>query len=547
MTETPGGIDLVLAGGRVHTLDAGSSVVEALAVRGDRVVAVGSSSDVSALAGEGTRVVDLGGRSVVPGLIDAHTHLELSAQARHFFHDVRGLSRREVLERVGDLVSDAPSSEWLVLQGTFGQDLPSRPELDAVSPSRPVALRWTMHRVVVNSEGLRASGLLDGGPPPVGARLERGSDGELTGVLDEGWDLLGWRPPEGRELAEALSETLASQYLVHGVTSVYEVLASREALRQYRLLARAGELPVRVRAVATLPPGHQPTAELAGLESLGTALGLGSSETSGDSWVGLAGVKIFLDGGRHAAFRSSELAMPVASWGLLTRTPTMLAHEVARGIEADLQVWVHAIGDLSQRIAVGAVSEALRSLGPVDHRTRIEHLGNELYEPVELARAAELGIVAVPNPTFLFAEPDDPADRLPPGVEKYALRTLRRAGFRPPGNSDTAGAQPFATSPWFGMSCMTRRRNRNEVEVSPGERLSFREAIGSYTGDAAVAGFEEEEKGSIEVGKLADLAVVSSDPFKSDGGDPMEVRCLATIVGGRLLYLSDELAGSFPP
>ncbi len=339
----------------------------------------------------------------------------------------------------------------------------------------------------------------------------------------------------------ALAETLASQYLVHGVTTVYEVLASSEALLQYRRLAETSELPVRVRAVATLPPGHQPTADLGTFGSLGIARG------SGDAWVGLNGVKIFLDGGRHAALRSSELGLPTRNWGLLTRTPTMLAHELGAAMKGGLQVWVHAIGDLSQRIAVGAVEEAMSSVGAADHRTRIEHLGNELYEPADLERLAALGIVAVPNPTFIFAEPDEPADRLPPYAEKYALRSLRDAGLSPPGNSDTAGAQPFATSPWFGMSCMISRRNRNGVEVSPGEAVSFREAIGSYTSDAARAGFEETEKGSIEEGKLADMAVLSRDPFDCPEGELSAVTSLLTIVGGRARHVGAAFAGYSPP
>lgn len=533
-------LDLLLVGGRVHTLgEIGSSAVrEAIGISGEHITALGRSADLMALAGETTTVVDLGGRCVVPGLVDAHTHLELSAYARHFWHDVRGLARGEILERVATLARDDAVSDWLVLQGTFGQDLPSRPELDGVAPKRPVAVRSTMHRFVLNTAGMKAAGLLDA-HPPVGARLVRGDDGELSGVVDEGWDLLGWEPPTGPALAEALAETMAGQYLVHGVTTVYEVLASTDALAQYRLLAASGRLPLRLQAVATVAPGHQPTAEL---DSFGT---LRVSRSLGDDWVRLSGIKIFLDGGRHGALRSSELGLPSQRWGLLTRTPTMLAHEVAAALSQDLQVWIHAIGDLSQRIALGSVEEAVRSTGVADHRTRIEHLGNELYEPARFEQLAELGIIAVPNPTFLYAEADDPAARIPPGVEKYVVRSLRGAGLRPPGNSDTAGSQPFATSPWFGVSCMTRRLNRNGVPVSPAEAVSVREAVAAYTSEAAFAGGEEARKGSLEPGKLADLAVLDGDPFSCPEEDLASVTSVLTVVGGRPAHVGAELAGAF--
>lgn len=534
-------IDLILAGGRVHTLDPADREAEAVAVSGERIAAVGPSRAVLELASERTKVVDLGGRSVVPGLIDAHTHLELSAYARHCWHDVRALGRAEIVEWVAQATAVEEGDGWLVLQGTFGQDLPSRQELDAVAPRRPVAVRWTMHRFVLNTAALRAAELDRRRPPPVGARLGRAASGELSGIVDEGWDLLGWRPPTGEVLADALADTLATAYLAHGVTSVYEVLASSDALHQYRRLADTGRLPVRVQAVATLPPGHQPVADLDAFATIGMARSLG------DSWVRLAGVKIFLDGGRHAALRSSGLDAPTQEWGLLTRTPTMLAHEIGAALQQGLQVWVHALGDLSQRIAVGAAEDAVAAVGASDHRTRIEHLGNERYPTTPLGRLTELGIIAVPNPTFIFAEPDDPADRLPLGVEKYALRSLRDAGQRPPGNSDTAGAQPFATSPWFGVSCMVGRRNRNGVEVSSGERIGRREAIRSYTTDAAYAGFEEREKGSIEVGKLADLAVLTADPFSCPEADLSSITSLLTLVGGRPAHVAADFAAAFAP
>jgi predicted amidohydrolase YtcJ len=213
---------------------------------------------------------------------------------------------------------------------------------------------------------------------------------------------------------------------------------------------------------------------------------------------------------------------------------------VRESIASGLQVWIHAIGDLAQEVAVAAIEQGSRANPGVEHRSRIEHFGNELYQFDRLKRLLEAGGIPAPNPSFVFAEPDDPERRLPPGAVKYGMRTLLDAGARPPGNSDTAGAQPFACNPWFTIHCMVNRLNRNDLVIDPGEAITVDEALRSFTVDAAAGAFLEHERGSLEVGKFADLAVLNKDPLTVPLSELSSVTSIRTIVGGRTGHLAQE-------
>nr|WP_275941385.1 amidohydrolase [Planosporangium flavigriseum] len=510
-------------------MDDARRVVSALAVKDGRVLLAGSEPEVRAAAHEGARVVDLAGRTVVPGMIDAHTHVELTAYARHFFSDARGLTVPQLLDRVAELVAQRPDGVWIVLQGTFGQALPTRQQLDAVAPHHPVSFRWSMHKQQVNTAALKASGITRRTVAPPGVRIHRAADGEPTGLIEEGWDLLGWRHPSPDVLSSVLQETLRELFLTNGVTTVNEVVASAAGARVYQDLAATRTIP-RMGLALTAAPGHQPLVDADQFSSLGLRTGFG------DERCRLQAVKIFLDGGRDGALRSSDLAAPAAAWGLLTRTPQRLVQELAAAADARMQVWVHAIGDLAQECAVTAVEQIALIHPGLDHRARIEHFANEMYEMSRLQRLVDAGGLAVPNPGFVFAEPDDPAGRIPPGVTKYGLRTLKRMSGFVPGNSDTAGAQPFTCNPWFVMQCMVLQENRNGLVISPDETVSVDDALASFTRDAAYATFREDEIGTLEAGKLADLAVIDSDPFTIDPRKLHTIGTVATVIGGEVVY-----------
>jgi predicted amidohydrolase YtcJ len=535
MTGSHGPGEFVLANAVVHTMDRARPLADALAVRDGRILAVGSDDIERSGIAASVPTIDLGGAVVLPGVIDAHTHVEFIALSRHFWVDVRGLSEaRDIVARLREREAELGPGEWLVGQGTFGQALPGKAELDSAFPDRPVVVRWTMHKFVVNQAALDASGIDERTVVPPGMRLQLDAAGRLNGVLEEAWDLLAVPSPPAEELSLALAETLRSLFSANGVTTVHEIACTEAGLAGLRALAHDGAVP-RIGALMTARPGHQPLTEVTA-----DAMRELASRT-GDERYWVQGVKIFLDGGRDGAFRAEELSEPADRWGLLTRLHPTLVRELITAVEAGLQVCTHAIGDLAQEIALSAIERVHRLHPDLDHRLRIEHFFNESRGTAGLERLVAAGGIAVPNPGFVIAEPDDPSRRQPADAAKYALRTLRGLQGMVPGNSDTAGAQPFTTNPWFTMRCMLELKNKNGVPVNPDEVLTVDEALRSFTVDAAFATRQDDVKGMIAPGYLADLAIVDRDPYQLDPEEFDAVATVATVVGGRVI--SGGIAG----
>ena len=511
-------------GGRILTLDAHDAVAEALAVRGEHIAAVGTDEQIRELTASDTEVVDLRGRTVVPGFIDAHAHVELGTFAEHFWLDLRDIPLELARERITARVAAQPPGTWILGQGTLGQELPSHDELDSLAPDHPVALRLSMHRLVANTQALRVSGIQRGFPAsPSGSWIHRDSRAEPTGVISEGFDLLAWESPSLAELAEPLRETLIDQFLSQGVTTVYEIPATTAAIRAYQHLNRSGRLPVRLRLFPTSPPGHQP---LAGVETFAQ---LGFESGFGDDWLAFGGSKVFVDGWNEGAWNSDVARMAPADQGFLTRTLQRLIGETILAFSSDVQVWLHAGGDVAQRMAVTAIEEARAAVPGADHRARIEHIFNQGIDESLLDRVVEAGAIAVPNPTFMFFESEERSSDVGP---RYPIRSLHASGLRPPGSSDSAGSQPWAINPWFGVKCMVARENRHSAPIDQGEAIGVADALRAYTIDAAYAGLEESTKGSLEVGKLADLVVLSEDPFAVPASDLDEIGTDLVIIGG---------------
>jgi predicted amidohydrolase YtcJ len=523
--------DLLLLGGRVRTLDAADTVAEAVLVEDGLVAAVGASRDLAGRARPGTPAVDLAGRTVLPGLIDAHAHLELSALAERRWVDVRGLSPEDAAARVAEAAATAGRGEWVVAQGTFGQHLPDRELLD-VAGRHPVVVRESMHRLSANSAALRAGEIDRRFVEPAGTRVRRSADGEPTGIVEEGFDLFPLPAPDASWLEAALPAQAAESFVRFGVTAIHELPASPAALHAWRSLAMADRMPCRIVLNPILRPGHQPTATRPA-DVVDLRAGLGSVHP----WLTVGALKLFLDGAGEAAWTRAQLASGPAGWGLAPFSYAALRAVLADCRERGVQVWMHAVGGVAQELAVDAVEATNRTHPAPDHRSRIEHVGNAVCDPAILPRLAPAGIVPVPTASFMHRYVPRPGDGEPGGSLPFPFRTMLAEGLGPPGNSDSAGTAPFATTPWHGVAAMVRRRTGDGSPVPPAdEALTIEEAVLAPTRFAARATFAEAAQGAIAPGLAGDLAVFTADPPAVPAAELTRLEADLTVVAGRIVH-----------
>jgi hypothetical protein len=522
---------LALVGGRIHMLDPLGSVAEALLIEGGVVAAVGSSREVLARMTNGSAVVDLGGRTAMPGLIDAHAHLELSALAARRWLDVRSAPVETALERVAAAAAGRPGGEWIVGQGTFGQPLPDRRQLDRVAPDHPVVLRESMHRLVANSAALHEARINRRSVEPAGARVRRTDAGEPTGIVEEGFDLFPAPGADAAWLEDALPAQAVESFVRFGVTAVHELPASVAAIAGWRRLAAANRMPCRIVLNPILSPGHQPT-----VASAAEVVALRSEVNDQGSWLSVGALKLFLDGAGEAAWTREQLAQTPAGWGLPPFSYAALRAVLADCREHGVQVWMHAVGAVAQELAVDVVEETNRTHPAEDHRTRIEHVGNAVCDSAILPRLAPAGIIPVPTASFMHRYRPRPGDGDPGRNLPFPYRTMLEMGLEPPGNSDSAGTQPFATTPWHGVAAAVLRRTGGDEPVPPQrEAISLAEAGLLPTRFAARATFAD-HAGSLEPGKLGDVAVFGRDPLETPAGELPAMEADLTVVGGRIVH-----------
>jgi hypothetical protein len=530
--ERPGAADLVLRGGKVITLDPQDRIVSAVAVSGNRIAAVGTDEEISRWVGPRTEVVELSGRALLPGFIDAHTHIDGTAENEHFRVQIQvpPLSGpEEILAKLEARAKELPKGSWIVGQGTYAQPMPGRADLDRELPDHPVLLRWSAHDFLINRKAAEVSGITKDTPNPEGGTIERGLDGEPEILRETATRLSKVPSPTYAEMREAIRQSLHDLFLAQGVTTVYEMPHAVEPVRIYQELKDSGELPVRLSISYFIGPGY--AFELEDLLKTGLRTGFG------DEWLKVGAVKIILDGAGVSAATYDPHPGTTDNRGTLSRDPELLAKQVLAAHRAGWQIWIHAIGDRAQDIALDAFEAAQKELPRADARHRIEHFGNAVVlnrAEERYTRMARSKIIPVPEASFLWASTG--ARRPRPGVTSYAIKTLIERGFHPPGNSDTLGTMTRAINPWFPISRAVLRISRDGTEVDPDEAISVMDGIRMHTLWAAESGFEEKLKGSIEVGKLADLSVVSEDPLSLSPDRLLDLHCEMTVVDGKIAY-----------
>jgi predicted amidohydrolase YtcJ len=536
--------DLVLTGGHVHTVDRARPRAEAVAVRGERIAAVGSAADVAAHIGPRTRVVDLGGRLLLPGFQDAHVH-PISGGVDRLQCDLRESRGREgVLATIRAYVASHPDEEWIVGSGWYMADFangtPRREDLDAIVPDRPVFLpNRDGHSTWVNTKALELAGIDRDTPDPEDGRIERDPDGTPTGTLHEGAaDRVEALLPRLTDDVLSGGLRLAQDYLHSlGITAWQDAIVTPRDGLIYRRAAEAGWLTARVEAAMwwERSEGGEQVDELVARSREGSVGRLRSNS-----------VKLMLDGVLET-FTGAMLdpyldgaGQPTDRTGIDFLDPERLPGWVTRLDAAGLQPHFHAIGDRAVRNALDAVAAARAANGRTDTRPHVAHI--QVIHPDDVPRFAALGVTANAQPLWACHEGQMDELTIPflgplRTAWQYPFKSLLRAGATLAMGSDWGVSTP---NPLQEMEVAVTRiypESRGAAApFLPDERLTLEEAIRGFTLGSAYANHLDDETGSIETGKLADLTVIDRDLFASDAGPIAEANVLLTVVGGAAVF-----------
>jgi predicted amidohydrolase YtcJ len=528
--------DLVLKNAVVHTVDAKQPRAEAVAIRGNRIVAVGSTTDVRVFVGPKTRVLDLAGRTVVPGFDDSHAHMLGIGFARLDVDLVGTRSYTEVVERVAKAVKTRRPGEWVRGRGWHEgkwdapapgavRGFPTHDALSAVSPENPVVLeRADGHAVLANAKAMASLGVARTTKAPAGGEIIRSADGEATGVFVDNAEGLVAPPERSPEEIRRALDLAMDECLAKGVTSLTDAGAGTEVIALYRQRAAAGTLRTRLYVMA---------AGLATMRALGTPV-------PGTGMLAVRAVKLYADGalGSRGAALLEPYADDAGNVGLLVTPPEGILEAARFALAHGFQVGTHAIGDRANRIVLDAYEAAFReNRATKDPRFRVEHA--QVLDAADVPRFGKLGVLAAMQgihcPSDRPWAPKRLGDaRVAEGA--YVWRKLLDTGARILNGTD---APVEDVSPIQNFHAAVTRQDASGQPpggFDPDQKLTRAEALRTMTLDAAYGSFAENEKGSIEVGKLADLVVLSQDILAVPDEVLMKTEVLATIVDGKPLY-----------
>ena len=513
--------DLVLLNGKIFTAEPSRPYAQAIAVRGSRIVAVGTTDEIAAFAGPKTRRIDLRGRLAIPGINDAHLHHTPDPPGSYLKFETMEPTWRQVLDALGNAVKQTAKGTWIF--GSIGLQVVMDPkatrfELDDFAPDHPVFLRaFYGHGFIINSKAMLALGVAEEEPDPLGGHFERvAGTNRITGKSFEYADWFS-----GRRLANQVTDddaiksirSFADEAVRYGITSIQN-MSSLPTARYVRLWAKAN-VPIRLRLI-TFPITDARKRDVA--EGRNIAMRLRSQPL-----ITVSGIKWILDGTpleRGAALRSTYRDR--AGWsGRLNFSEKEIAAMVRESLARKDQLLVHCAGDKPAEVVFNAMEAAGPGIDWKNMRVRIEH-GDAIVGDL-IPRARRLGVVVVQNPShFTFAELIH--SRYGPGTEFFQLRSLLEAGIPIAIGSDGP------LNPYLNIMFAVIH------PVRPTEAITPEQAVVAYTRGAAIAELTERNKGTIAKGMLADVAVLSQDIFTVPVNTLPATHSVLTIVGGKIVY-----------
>ncbi|HEV2386834.1 MAG TPA: amidohydrolase [Candidatus Acidoferrales bacterium] len=526
--------DLVLTNGAVFTVDPARPNAQAVAVRGDRIVAVGSSAEMRQWIGPKTRVIDLGGRFAMPGFNDAHTHMAEAGAAKLEVDLTGARSLGEFQQRLRAALPRYKPGQWMVGRGWDHtlwpvKKFPTRTDLDVVSRDRPMFLtRMDGHVAVANSLALRLAGITRStADPPGGHIVKDPKTNQPDGMLEETAKELVARkipPPTPAERRHALLLAIADADS-HGVTSVSDFSAWQDFLA-YRRLRAEGKLTVRI---TEWIPFELPLGQLEQMRREGGA---------GDLWLKVGALKGFLDGsfGSETAAMFQPYSDNPQDTGILRMDPKQVIPMTIERDRAGFQINFHAIGDRAVHLGLDAFEAAAKANGPRDRRDRIEHA--QVIAPDDFARFENLGVIASMQPCHLNDDVRWATQRLGPERSEtaYAWATVLRDHIHFAVGTDypVERINPMGNL-W---ACVTRQTPQGWPAGGwePQEKISMADCIRGYTAGSAYAEFEEKDLGELKPGMLADIVVLSRNPLTIAPVELWRTETVLTIAGGRIVY-----------
>ncbi|MFQ5684762.1 MAG: amidohydrolase, partial [Candidatus Binatia bacterium] len=445
----------------------------------------------------------------------------------------------EIQERLAKKAAELPKGSWIVAQGSPMQDFrirdkrfPDKRDLDRVVPDHLVSISFGAHITVGNTKALELAKIDSRTPDPAGGHIRHYPETrEPTGLLKERAQLI-LRKVTPRFNAEELKSGIVyavNQCLQRGVTTIHDVVKDGASVRAYQELVREGSLHMRVSLLIRVIESDMTAKSL---------IELGLQSGFGSEWLKIGGTKMSIDGGITGC--NASFYEPYDddhhNCGLIRIQQDELNETVLNCHKAGLRCCVHAIGDRAFDMALDAYQSALEKFPRSNHRHRIEHMGNWLASKERMERLVRLGLIAIPNISLAYFTGESIRNSVGEKrmAQAFPFKTLLRNGVTIAGGSDSPGYWPTDALRDISV-CVSRRMLWGEQWI-PDEALSLQEAFAMHTTTAAYAGFEEKEKGTLEVGKLADIVVLAEDPFDLQPDKVKDLNVEMTVVGGEIKY-----------
>jgi len=522
---------LAITGARVWTGDAEQPWAEALASHGEHIVAVGSNAEIAALIGDDTTVISVPGSMLVPGFIDTHVHFVDGGSGLASVQLRDAGTPQEFTRRIGDYANTVEAGEW-ILHGTWdhenwGGELPRRDWIDEVTPDNPVwVYRLDGHMALANSAALKLAGVDADSSDVAGGEIVRDEAGSPTGILkDNAMELVFHAIPDpGTTLLDKQVAAAMRHVASNGVTTVHD-MAGWSSLAAYRRALKGGQLITRIYSVVPLADWERLRDEVA-------------ENGRGDHWLKIGGLKGFMDGslGSHtAAFLEPYTDAPQERGFLISELDDM-RDWISGADAAGLQVMVHAIGDSAIRDLLDIYLDVVEAHGDKDRRFRIEHAQH--IHAADIERFALQDIIASMQPYHAI---DDGrwADKVIGTARSrttYAFRSLIDAGVRVTFGSDWYVAPATPLDGIYAAVTRSTLDGANPDGWVPRQKISVEQALRAYTSEAAYASFEEDLKGRLKVGMLADFVLLDRDLTAVSPHEIRNTQVLRTVVGGRVVY-----------